>query len=157
MRTAIIKLVEQNNLTRPAILATLHCLTGCAIGEIAGTAIGSGLGWSNTATIILAIVLAFLFGYSLTLRPLLKHGMGPRQAIRVAFASDTLSIITMEITDNVVILLIPRALSAGPSTLLFWESLLASLVVAFVVAVPVNRYLIARGKGHAVVHGLHQH
>ena len=140
-----------------SIQATLHCLTGCAIGEIAGTAIGSGLGWSNFATIILAIVLAFLFGYSLTLRPLLKHGMGFRQAMPIAFASDTLSIVTMEIMDNLVMLLIPSALTAGPSTLLFWESLAASLAVAFIFAVPVNRYLIARGKGHAVVHSLHEH
>jgi len=139
-------------LTRLSIQATLHCLTGCAIGEITGTAIGSGFGWSNPATIILAIILAFFFGYSLTLRPLLKNGMSFRKALPIAFASDTLSIVTMEIMDNLVILLIPRALTAGPSTLLFWQSLAASLVVAFLFAVPVNRFLIARGKGHAAAH-----
>ena len=143
--------------TAMAIQATLHCLTGCVIGEIAGTAIGSGLGWSNFATIVLAIVLAFFFGYSLTLRPLFKHGMGFKTALPIAFASDTLSIVSMEIMDNLVILLIPSALTAGPTTTLFWESLALSLVIAFVVTVPVNRYLIARGKGHAIVHQLHDH
>ena len=145
-------------LTKTAIQATLHCLTGCAIGEVTGTAIGSGLGWNNIATIILAIILAFVFGYALTLRPLFKHGMGFTAALPIAFASDTLSIVTMEVVDNLFILLIPRALAAGPSTLLFWESLVASLAVAFVFAVPVNRFLIARGKGHAVVHEhMHEH
>jgi len=149
--------MHHGNATRMAVQATLHCLTGCAIGEIAGTAIGSGLGWSNLASIILAIILAFLFGYSLTLRPLFRHGMTFKQAMPIAFASDTLSIVSMEIMDNLVILLIPKALTAGPATLLFWESLFISLVVAFVVTVPVNRLLIVRGKGHAVVHDLHQH
>lgn len=149
--------MKSDSNTAMAIQATLHCLTGCAIGEIAGTAIGSGLGWSNLATVLLAIILAFFFGYSLTLRPLFKHDMGFRQAMPIAFASDTLSITTMEIVDNAVMLLIPSALSSGPTTLLFWGSLAASLVIAFVVTVPVNRYLIARGKGHAVMHGMHHH
>jgi hypothetical protein len=149
--------MNNENLTPMAIQATLHCLTGCAIGEIAGTAIGSGLGWNNMATVLLAIVLAFFFGYSLTLRPLFKHGMGFRAAMPIAFASDTLSIVTMEIVDNAVMLLIPSALSAGPTTLLFWGSLAVSLVIAFAVTVPVNRYLIARGKGHAVMHSMHHH
>jgi len=138
-----------------AIQATLHCLSGCAIGEITGTVIGSGLNWSNWATEALTIPLAFLFGYSLTMRTLIRHDISLRRAIRIALASDSLSITTMEIVDTLIILLIPGALAAGPTTFLFWSSLLASLLVAFVVAVPVNRYLITRGKGHALVHDHH--
>lgn len=137
------------------MVATVHCLSGCAIGEIIGTVIGSGLNWSNVATELLTVPLAFIFGYSLTMRPLLKHDIGLRKALRIALASDSLSIITMEVVDTLIILSIPGALAAGPTTLLFWSSLLVSLAIAFVFAVPVNRYLIARGKGHAVVHDYH--
>ena len=136
---------------RTAIQATLHCLTGCAIGEVLGTVIGSGLNWSNWATEALTIPLAFLFGYALTMRSLLKH-VDFRKAMPIAFASDTLSITSMEIIDNTIILLIPGALAAGPGTKLFWTSLFLALLGAFIVTVPVNRYLIAHGKGHAVVH-----
>lgn len=144
-------------LTRVAIAATLHCLTGCAIGEVAGMAIGTALGLANGATVALSIALAFLFGYSLTSLPLLRAGLPVRRVARVAFASDTLSIATMEVVDNLVILAVPGALMAGLDSPLFWGSLAVSLVVAGVVAIPVNRWLIARGKGHAVVHqaGVH--
>jgi hypothetical protein len=140
-----------------ALSATLHCLTGCAIGEIAGMAIGTAAGLSNFATIVLAIALAFLFGYSLTSMPLLKAGFALAAVIPIALASDTLSITTMEIVDNLVVVVIPGALDAGLADLLFWGSLAVSLVVAGAAAVPVNRWLIARGKGHAVVHetGVH--
>jgi hypothetical protein len=144
-------------LTKLAVQATLHCLSGCAIGEIIGTVIGSGLNWSNVATEVLTIPLAFLFGYSLTMRPLLRHGLGFRPAVRVALAADSLSIVTMEIVDTLIILLVPGALAAGPATVLFWWSLAVALAVAFVCAVPVNRYLISKGKGHAAVHQYHQH
>lgn len=147
--------MQGSALTKMAIVATLHCLSGCAIGEILGTVIGSGLNWSNLATECLTIPLAFLFGYSLTMRPLLRHGLSLKPAGRIALASDTLSIVTMEIVDTVIILSIPGALAAGPGTVLFWWSLALALVVAFIFAVPVNRYLIARGKGHAVVHQYH--
>jgi hypothetical protein len=143
--------------TRVAVDATLHCLTGCAIGEITGTVIGSGLNWSNLATEALAIPLAFLFGYALTMRPLLGSGLALKKATRLALASDTLSITTMEIVDTIIMLLIPGALAAGPGTFLFWWSLALALFVAFWVAVPVNRHLILRGKGHAVIHQYHEH
>jgi len=138
-----------------AIQATLHCLTGCAIGEVIGTVIGSGLNWSNLGTETLTIPLAFLFGYSLTVKPLLANGLGLKKSAQISLASDSLSITTMEIVDTLIILLIPGALAAGPGTFLFWSSLFAALAVAFIVAVPVNRYLIIRGKGHAIVHGHH--
>ncbi|HVV25702.1 MAG TPA: DUF4396 domain-containing protein [Candidatus Saccharimonadales bacterium] len=141
--------------TRVAIAATLHCLSGCAIGEIVGTVIGSGLNWSNLATECLTIPLAFLFGYGLTMKPLLANGLSLKKASGLALASDTLSIVTMELVDTLIILLIPGALAAGPGTFLFWWSLALALAVAFVFAVPVNRYLIIRGKGHAVVHQYH--
>jgi len=141
--------------TKLAIKATLHCLTGCAIGEILGTVIGSGLNWSNWNTELLTIPLAFFFGYSLTIRPLLRHGLGWKTATGVALGADTLSIVVMELMDTLVILLIPGALAAGPTTLLFWWSLAFSLLVAFIVAVPVNSWLIVRGKGHALVHKHH--
>jgi len=147
--------MEGKHLNRLAVRATLHCLSGCAIGEIIGTVIGSGLNWSNWATEALTIPLAFVFGYSLTMRPLLGAKLEFKKAVRVALASDSLSITTMEVVDTLVILLVPGALAAGPTTRLFWTSLLASLVVAFVAAVPVNRYLIARGKGHAAAHQYH--
>lgn len=139
-------------LTRAAVQATLHCLAGCAIGEILGTVIGSGNNWSNWATEALTIPLAFLFGYSFTMRPLLKHGLGFKKSVPIALTSDTLSITSMEIVDNAIILLVPGALAAGPTAALFWWSLLVALAVAFVATVPLNRYLIARGKGHAAVH-----
>ena len=147
--------MEDRALTKVAISATIHCLSGCAVGEILGTVIGSGLNWSNWATEILTIPLAFLFGYSLTVRTLRRHKLDFKKSVRLALSADSLSIITMEAVDTLIILLIPGALAAGPTTGLFWSSLAASLVVAFIVAVPVNRYLIARGKGHAVVHQQH--
>ena len=135
-----------------ALSATLHCLTGCAIGEIAGMAIGTAAGFSNLGTIVLSIVLAFLFGYSLTSWPLLRAGFALAAVIPIALASDTLSITTMEIVDNLIVAVVPGALDASLADILFWGSLAFSLVVAGAAAVPVNRYLIARGKGHAVVH-----
>ncbi|EDY59226.1 conserved hypothetical protein [Streptomyces sviceus ATCC 29083] len=140
-----------------AVQATLHCLTGCAIGEVLGMVIGTALGWGNLATTVLAIILAFFFGYSLTLRGVLKAGMGFRAALRVALAADTLSIAVMELIDNGVIALWPDAMDAELVDLLFWASLAISLAVAFVVTVPVNKWMIGRGKGHAVVHQHHAH
>ena len=144
-------------LTALAVSATLHCLTGCAIGEIAGMAIGTAAGFSNGGTVVLSIVLAFVFGYGLTSFPLLRAGLPVRRVAGVAFASDTLSITTMEIVDNAIVVAIPGALAAGLGTLLFWGSLSFALAVAGVVAVPVNRWLLARGKGHCAVHetGIH--
>jgi hypothetical protein len=140
---------------RLALSATLHCLTGCAIGEVLGLAIGTALGWSNTPTIALAIALAFLFGYSFTFVPLVRGGMAFGAAAGVAFAADTVSITVMEIVDNAVLLVIPGAMEAGLDSALFWGSLALALAVAFCAAYPVNRWLIARGKGHAVVHAHH--
>ena len=143
------------SLNRVALSATLHCLTGCAIGEVLGMIIGTALGWGDWATIGLAVVLAFFFGYSLTMLPLLRSGIGLGAAIPVALASDTVSIAIMEIVDNAIILLIPGAMEAGLADALFWGSLAVALLVAGVVAYPVNRWLIARGRGHAVVHAYH--
>lgn len=145
------------SLNRLSFSATAHCLTGCAIGEVLGLVIGSALGWGNLATIALAVVLAFFFGYSLTMVPLLRADVALASAIPLAFASDTLSITVMEIVDNLILLLIPGAMEAGPLDLLFGGSLAVALAVAFVAAFPVNRYLIARGRGHAVVHEYHGH
>ncbi len=145
------------SLNRVAFSATAHCLTGCTIGEVLGMVIGTALGWSNVATIALAVGLAFLFGYSLTMLPLLRSGMALGAVLPLAFAADTLSITVMEIVDNLIMLAIPGAMEAGPTSLVFWGSLAFALAVAFVVAFPVNRYLIARGKGHAVVHQHHEH
>ena len=144
-------------LNRTAFSATLHCLTGCAIGEVLGIVIGTALGWGTFATIMLAIVLAFFFGYGLTMLPLLRSGMALGAVLPLAFASDTLSITVMEIVDNLIIVAIPGAMDAGLGSLLFWGSLAFALAVAFVAAFPVNRYLISRGKGHAVVHQHHGH
>jgi hypothetical protein len=144
------------SLTKLAIVATLHCLSGCAIGEVLGSVIGAGLNWSNMAIAVLTVSMAFFFGYLMTIRPLLRGGLGFKRATRIALASDTVSIATMEIVDTAVILLIPGALAAGPGTGLFWGSLAAALLLAFIFATPVNRYLIARGKGHAVVHQYHK-
>ena len=144
-------------LTAVAISATLHCLTGCALGEIAGMALGTALGLSNLGTIVLSIVLAFAFGYTLTSLPLLQAGMALAAVVPIALASDTLSIATMEVVDNLIILVIPGALEAGLGDILFWGSLAFSLVVAGAAAMPVNRWLIARGRGHVAVHetGIH--
>jgi hypothetical protein len=144
-------------LTATAVSATLHCLTGCALGEIAGLAIGTALGLSNLATIVIAVALAFVFGYSLTSLPLLRAGLALSAVIPIALASDTFSIAVMEIVDNLVVVVIPGAMDAGLGDVLFWGSLSFALSVAFVAAVPVNRWLIARGKGHAAVHrtGIH--
>jgi hypothetical protein len=136
--------------------ATLHCLTGCAIGEVLGMVIGTALGWGNAATIGLAVVLAFFFGYALTLRPLLSV-MSFAAAMRLALAADTASITVMEIVDNAIMLVIPGAMDAGLASILFWASLAVSLAIAAVAAFPVNRWLIARGRGHAVVHAHHHH
>ncbi len=144
-------------LTAVATSATLHCLTGCAIGEIAGMAIGTAAGLADASTVVLSIALAFLFGYALTSLPLLRAGMALAVVIPIALASDTLSIATMEVVDNLIIVAIPGAMDAGLGDLLFWGSLSFALAVAFVFAVPVNRWLIARGRGHAAVHetGIH--
>jgi hypothetical protein len=142
------------SLNRTAWSATLHCLTGCAIGEVLGMVIGTALGWGNGATIALAVVLAFLFGYALTLRPLLS-AMSIAAALRLALAADTASITVMEIVDNAIMLVIPGAMDAGLASVLFWASLAFSLAVAAVTAFPVNRWLISRGQGHAVVHAHH--
>ncbi|MFE5027097.1 DUF4396 domain-containing protein [Streptomyces sp. NPDC056656] len=138
-----------------AAQATLHCLTGCAIGEVLGMIIGTAFGWGNVPTMILAIVLAFFFGYALTLRGILKAGVDFRTAFRVALAADTLSIAVMELIDNGVIALWPNAMDAHLADGLFWGALAASLAIAFVVTTPVNKWMIGRGKGHAVVHQYH--
>src|SRR3954449_4841259 len=139
-------------LTNVSISATLHCLTGCALGEIAGMAIGTALGLSNWRTVVLAVALAFVFGYSLTSLPLLRAGFSLTAVVPIALASDTFSIAVMEIIDNLVMVVVPGAMESGLGSLLFWGALSFALSIAFVVAVPVNRWLIARGKGHAVVH-----
>jgi hypothetical protein len=145
------------SLTRSAIQATVHCLTGCAIGEVLGMVLATALGWGNALSIAVSTLLAFFFGYMLTLQPVLRAGVPFGRATRLAFASDTVSIAVMELVDNGFILLVPGALAAGLATGLFWWSLAVSLAIAFVVALPVNRWLIARGRGHAVVHELHAH
>ncbi|HZB77357.1 MAG TPA: DUF4396 domain-containing protein [Solirubrobacteraceae bacterium] len=144
-------------LTGMAVSATLHCLTGCAIGEVLGMAIGTALGFGDWGTVALAVTLAFLFGYALTSIPLLRGGLALAAVVPIALASDTFSIAVMEIVDNAVMLVVPGAMEAGLGSLLFWGSLAFALSVAFVAAVPVNRWLIARGRGHAVVHatGIH--
>jgi len=142
---------------RAAASATLHCLTGCAIGEILGLVIATALGWGNGASIAVAVVLAFVFGYSFTLVPLVRAGIAFATALGLALASDTLSIAVMEIVDNAIILLWPGAMDAGLADILFWGSLAIALAIAFVAAFPVNRALIARGRGHAVVHAHHGH
>lgn len=144
-----------SELTRSAISATLHCLTGCAIGEVLGMIIGTAVGFHNTGTVILSVILAFFFGYSLTIRPVLAAGLSLGPAVKVALAADTLSILTMEIIDNAIMVGVPGAMDAGLGSFLFWASLAFSLALAFVVTVPVNRWLIGRGKGHAVMHEFH--
>ena len=145
------------SLTRSAVQATVHCLTGCAIGEVLGMVLATALGWGNALSIAVSTVLAFFSGYALTLRPVLRAGVPFKRATGLAFASDTVSIAVMELVDNGFILLVPGALAAGLADGLFWWSLAVSLAIAFVVALPVNRWLIARGRGHAVVHELHAH
>jgi hypothetical protein len=145
-----------NSLNNMAANATLHCLTGCAIGEILGLMIGTALGLSNAATIPLAVGLAFLFGYALSTLPLLQAGLGFFGALSVVFAADTLSITVMEVTDNLVMLLIPGAMEAGLVNPIFWVGMMIALSAAFVAAYPVNRYLINKGKGHALTHRYHQ-
>ncbi|MER6693594.1 DUF4396 domain-containing protein [Streptomyces minutiscleroticus] len=138
-----------------AAKATLHCLTGCAVGEILGMAIGTALTWHNVPTMILAIVLAFLFGYSFTLFAVRRAGLGFRAAVKVALAADTVSIAVMELVDNGIIALVPGALDAHLSDTLFWTSLLGGFAVAFLITTPVNKWMIGRGKGHAVAHAHH--
>ena len=138
-----------------AASATLHCLTGCAIGEVLGMVIGTAAGLSDTATIVLAVALAFVFGYALTMRGVLRAGVRFGDALKIALAADTASIAVMEIVDNAILLSVPGAMEAGLTSWLFWASLAFALAVAFVVTVPVNRWMIGRGKGHAVVHAYH--
>jgi hypothetical protein len=143
------------SINRTAFQATVHCLTGCAIGEVMGLVIGTALGWEDLPTILLAIALAFVFGYSLTMLPLLRGGLAFRAAITAALAADTVSITVMELVDNAIIVAVPGAMDAGLMSLLFWSSLVFALAVAFVVTLPVNRWLISRGLGHAAIHGRH--
>jgi hypothetical protein len=138
-----------------AAQATLHCLTGCAIGEVLGMVIGTSLGWHNLATVVLSVFLAFVFGYALTMRGVLRSGLSLRDAVKVALAADTASIAVMEVVDNGFVLAVPGAMDAGLGSALFWGSLIASLAIAFVVTTPINRWMIGRGKGHAVVHAMH--
>ncbi len=145
-----------NSLNSMAANATLHCLTGCAIGEILGLMIGTALGLSNAATIALAVGLAFLFGYALSTLPLVQAGLGFFAALSVVFAADTLSITVMEVVDNLVMMLIPGAMEAGLVNPVFWLGMMIALTAAFVAAYPVNRYLIDKGKGHALTHQYHQ-
>jgi hypothetical protein len=135
-----------------AAQATLHCLTGCAIGEVLGMVIGTTLGLHNAATVALSIALAFVFGYGLTMRGVLRAGVDFRSALKVALAADTVSIAIMEVLDNAFVVAVPGAMNAGLTSVLFWASLAGSLVVAFLLTTPVNRWMISRGKGHAVVH-----
>ena len=162
MKEGIARMDDKGSLNSLAFSATVHCLTGCAIGEVLGLIIADTLGWGNFASIALAVILAFFFGYSLAMVPLLRAQVALASAIPLALAADTLSITVMEIVDNLIMLLIPGAMDSGPLDLLFWGSLVVALAIAFAAAFPVNRYLIARGKGHAVVHeyhhgGLEQH
>jgi hypothetical protein len=146
---------EATDTTRLAFEATIHCLTGCGIGEVLGLGGATLLGLGNAASIVLGIVLAYIFGYGLTFVPLLRAGMPLLRATGITFAAETLSITTMEIVDNLVVLAVPGAMDAGLGDILFWGSLALSLALAFVAAFPVNGWLIARGLGHAVVHGAH--
>ena len=143
------------SLNRTAFQATVHCLTGCGIGEVLGLVISTALGWHDLPSIVLAIVLAFVFGYGLTVQPLLAGGLPFRSAVRAALAADTVSIVVMEVMDNLIVLAVPGAMNAGLTDLLFWGSLVLSLAVAFVVAFPVNRWLVGRGLGHATLHAHH--
>ncbi len=143
------------SLNRLAFSATLHCLSGCAVGEVLGLAIGTALGWATAPTIVLAVALAFFFGYAFTMFPLLRAGLAFGAVLKLALAADTISILIMEVIDNAIMLAIPGAMDAGLSSPLFWGSLAVALLIAAAFAFPVNRWLIARGKGHAVVHQHH--
>jgi hypothetical protein len=147
--------MEHDASWRTAVSATLHCLTGCAIGEVLGMILATWWGWGDVASIVLAVVLAFFFGYLLTMTPLLRAGLALGAAIPVALAADTISIAVMEVVDNAFLVAYPGALEAGLSDLLFWGALAAALAVAFVITLPINRAMIARGRGHAVVHEHH--
>jgi len=138
-----------------AAQATLHCLTGCAIGEVPGMVIGTSLGLSTVATVVLSVALAFVFGYALTMRGVLRAGLPLRRALQVALAADTVSIAVMEVVDNAVVVSVPGAMEAGLSSAVFWLALAGALAVAFVVTLPVNRWMMGRGRGHAVVHAYH--
>lgn len=140
---------------RSAAQATLHCLTGCAVGEVLGMVLGTAFGLSNGVTVVLSVALAFVFGYALTMRGMVRAGLSVGAALRIALAADTVSIVVMEIIDNLTVLAIPGAMDAGLASVLFWSSLLIALALAFVVATPVNRWLISRGRGHAVAHRYH--
>jgi hypothetical protein len=142
---------------RTAISATLHCLTGCAIGEVLGMVLATWWGWSTLPSVVLAIALAFFFGYLLTFSTVRRAGLGVGAAVSAALAADTVSIAVMEVVDNAFLVLVPGAMEATLSSALFWWSLAAALAIAFVVTVPVNRWMIGRGKGHAVVHEMHGH
>lgn len=146
---------DQSLLNRVAFMATAHCLSGCAIGEVAGMVIGTALGWSSAETIALAITLAFISGYLLTMLPFLRAGYSCKAAMRTALAADTVSIAIMEIADNLMMLTIPGAMNASLDSLLFWSSLASALIIAGIAAFPVNRWLIARGRGHALAHAYH--
>ena len=145
------------SLNQLAAQATTHCLTGCAIGEVLGLVVSTQLGWSNAASIALSIVLAYVFGFALTIRPLLASGLAFAAALGIALAADGLSITVMEIVDNATVLLVPGAMDAGLTDLLFWGSLAVSLILAWFAAFPVNRWLIARGQGHALAMSHHRH
>jgi hypothetical protein len=149
--------MKETSLNRLAFTATAHCLTGCAIGEVMGMVIGTALNWRNLPTVVLSVVLAFFFGYALTVRPLLRAGITTGTVLRLAFASDTASIAIMEVVDNALMLVIPGAMNASLDSGLFWGSLALSLLLAASAAFPVNRWLISRGRGHAVVHHYHGH
>ena len=153
--TRAVSPVSSRQLTRQAVSATAHCLTGCAIGEVLGLVLATWWGLANAPAVALAVLLAFAFGYALTISSVLRSGLALPHAIKVAFAADTVSIVSMEIVDNALMLAVPGAISAGLDDLLFWASLALALLAAFAVTVPVNRVLIRRGKGHAVVHDYH--
>jgi hypothetical protein len=146
---------SRSALNRTALSATIHCLTGCAIGEILGMVLGNVLRLNAWTTVALSVALAFLFGYALTMLPLLRSGLGLTTAVGLALASDTASIALMELVDNAIMLYIPGAMEAGLGTLLFWGSLAAALIIAGAIAFPLNRWLISRGMGHAVIHRHH--
>jgi hypothetical protein len=145
------------SLSRTAFSATVHCLTGCAIGEVLGMVVGTAMGWSNGATVAISVVLAFFFGYALTMRPLLRSGLALAAAAKLALAADTISITVMEVVDNAIMLVIPGAMEAGLGSVLFWGSLSFALIIAGAAAFPVNMWLISRGRGHAVVHAHQGH
>jgi len=140
-----------------AAVATLHCLIGCAVGEVLGMVIGTAVGLHNGATVVISVTLAFLFGYGLTMRGVLRAGVGLRRALSIALAADSVSIAVMEILDNAVMVAVPGAMNAGPASALFWGSLAFSLLVAFALTIPVNRWMISSGRGHAVAHVHHSH